>query len=94
MVLDNPAARKGERVRELVGARDCELAFLPAYSPDLNPTEEASSKVKGIVVRKTEARTREAPIEAPGRAPDALTARDARGFFRHCGYRRGAVQLL
>ncbi len=92
VVLDNLAAHKGERVRELVEERGCELLFLPPYSPDLNPIEEAFSKVKALV-RKTEARTREALIEALGRALDTVTARDARGFFGHCGYRR-AVQLL
>ncbi len=92
VVLDNLAAHKGERVRELVEARGCELLFLPAYSPDLNPIEEAFSKVKGLL-RRAEARTREALIEALGRALEAVTAQDARGFFGHCGYRR-TDQLL
>ncbi len=92
VVMDNLSVHKGERVRELVEARGCELLFLPAYSPDLNPIEEAFSKVKGLL-RETEARSREALIEALGRALDAVTAKDARGFFGHCGYRR-AGQLL
>ncbi len=83
---------KGERVRELVEERGCELLFLPPYSPDLNPIEEAFSKVKGLL-RRTEARICEALIEAMGRALDAVTAEDARGFFGHCGYRR-VGQLL
>ena len=66
--------------------------FLPPYSPDMNPIEEAFSKVKGLL-RKAESRTREALIEAIGRALDAVTAQDARGFFGHCGYRR-VGQLL
>ncbi len=93
MVLDNLVVHKGERrVRELVEERGCELLFLPPYSPDLNPIEEAFSKVKGLL-RRTEARTCEALIEAMGRALDAVTAEDARGFFGHCGYRR-VGQLL
>ncbi len=92
VVMDNLAAHKGERVRELVEARGCELLFLPPYSPDLNPIEEAFSKVKGLL-RKAEARSREVLIEALGRALDAVTAQDARGFFGHCGY-RPAGQLL
>ena len=92
VVMDNLSVHKGERVRELVEEVGCELLFLPAYSPDLNPIEEAFSKVKGLL-RKTEARSREALIEALGRALDAVTAQDARGFFGHCGYRR-AGQLL
>jgi transposase len=61
--------------------------FLPPYSPDLNPIEEAFAKLKTLL-RKTGARTREALVEAMGRALDAVTARDARGFFGHSGYHR------
>ena len=92
VVMDNLSAHKGERVRELVEERGCEVLFLPPYSPDMNPIEEAFSKVKGLL-RKAESRTREALIEAIGRALDAVTAQDARGFFGHCGYRR-VGQLL
>ncbi len=60
--------------------------YLPPYSPDFNPIEEAFAKVKALL-RGFEARTREALVEALGRALDAVTARDARGFFEHCGYR-------
>ena len=45
VVMDNLGAHKGERVGELVEARSCELLFLPAYSPDFSPIEEAFSKV-------------------------------------------------
>jgi transposase len=92
VVLDNLGAHKGERVRELIEARGCEVLFLPPYSPDLNPIEEAFSKVKALL-RQAGPRTREALVEAMGRALDAVTARDARGFFEHCGYRPSA-QLL
>jgi len=85
VVLDNLGAHKGERVRELVEGRGCELLFLPAYSPDFSPIEEAFSKVKAHL-RKAAARTRGALVEAMGRALDAVTAQDARGWFGHCGY--------
>jgi transposase len=85
VVLDNLNAHKGERVRELVEARGCELLFLPAYSPDFSPIEEAFSKVKGRL-RREKARTKEALLEAIGRALDAVSGRDARGWFAHCGY--------
>ncbi len=85
-MLDSLSAHKGGKVRELVEDAGCEVVYLPAYSPDLNPIEQAFSKVKGQV-RKAEARTREALIEAMGRALNAVTDRDARGFFGHCGYR-------
>jgi transposase len=86
VVMDNLAAHKGKRVRELIGGQGCELLYLPPYSPDLNPIEEAFSKVKSIL-RKAEARTREALVEVIGAALSAVTARDARGFVEHCGYR-------
>jgi transposase len=85
VVMDNLTTHKGERVRELIEERGCELLYLPPYSPDLNPTEEAFSKIKGIL-RKAEGRSREALIEAMDRALDAITPQDAQSFFRHCGY--------
>ena len=62
------------------------LWFLPAYySPDLNPVEEAFSKVKASL-RKAAARTRAALVEAMGEAFSSVTPRDAEGWFAHCGY--------
>jgi len=92
VVMDNLSAHKGERVRELIEDRGCELLYLPSYSPDLNPIEEAFSKMKGIL-RKIEARSREALLEAIGVAISAVNDRDALGFFVHCGYRT-TVQLF
>lgn len=92
VAMDNLSAHKGEEVRELIEARGCEVLFLPAYSPDYNPIEEAFSKIKGLL-RKAQARTREALIEALGEAISAVTVGDARGYFEHCGYRR-VGQLL
>jgi transposase len=86
VVMDNLSAHKGERVRELLESAGCELLYLPPYSPDFSPIEEAFSKVKALL-RKAQARSREALVEAMGKALDAVTARDARGFFEHCGYR-------
>jgi transposase len=86
VIMDNLTAHKGERIKELIEERGCELLYLPPYSPDLNPIEEAFSKIKGIL-RLAEARSREALVEAMGRALDAVTSRDARSFFEHCGYR-------
>jgi transposase len=86
VVMDNLAAHKGDRIRELIESAGCELLYLPPYSPDLNPIEEAFSKIKGLL-RKAGARSREALIEAMGRALEAITFEDARGFFEHCGYR-------
>jgi transposase len=92
VVADNLAAHKGEEVRDLVEARGCEVLFLPPYSPDYNPIEEAFSKIKNLL-RKAQARTRETLIEALGAAISVITIQDTRGFIEHCGYRL-AVQLL
>jgi transposase len=88
VVMDNLSAHKGERIRELIEGRGCELLYLPSYSPDFNPIEEAFSKIKGLL-RKLEACSRKALLEAIGVAISALSAQDARGFFEHCGYRVG-----
>jgi transposase len=85
VVLDNLAAHKGQRIRELVEARGCELLYLPPYSPDYNPIEEAFSKIKAAL-RKAEARTRQTLVQALGAAICAVTAADARGYFEHGGY--------
>ncbi len=85
VVMDNLGAHKTDRVRELIEGRGCELWFLPPYSPDLNPIEEAFSKIKARL-RKTAARTREALMEAVGEALSAVTSQDAHGWFAHCGY--------
>ncbi len=85
VVMDNLSSHKGPRVRELIEERDCELLYLPPYSPDLNPIEEAFSKVKEIL-RRAEARSREALIEAIGKALRAVSSHDAKGFFAHRGY--------
>jgi transposase len=92
VVMDNLSSHKGPRVRQLLEARGCELLYLPAYSPDLNPIEEAFAKIKALL-RKAGARTREALLEAMGEALDAVTASVVRGFFEHRGYRASA-QLL
>ena len=49
VVMDNLTAHKGERVRELIEQRGCELVFLPPYSPDFNPIEQAFSKLKALL---------------------------------------------
>ena len=92
VVMDNLSSHKGSRVRELVEGRGCELLYLPPYSPDLNPIEEAFAKTKALL-RRVGARTREALIEAIGRALDEVTASDVLGFFEHRGYRLLAQPL-
>jgi transposase len=92
VVMDNLSAHKGERIKELIEGRGCELVYLPSYSPEYNPIEEAFSKIERLV-RKAEARTKEALIEAIGSALSAVSSRDAHRFFEHCGYRMPVQSL-
>jgi transposase len=85
VVLDNLQVHKSLKVRELIEGAGASVLFLPSYSPDFSPIEGAFSKVKNLV-RKAQARTQEALIEAIGDALDAVSRRDALGFFEHCGY--------
>jgi transposase len=92
VTMDNLSAHKPARVRELIESRGCELLYLPAYSPDFNPIEEAFSKIKGML-RQAGTRTKDALIDVLGEALSAVSAQDARGYFQHAGYRPQA-QLL
>jgi len=86
VVLDGLGAHRTGKVRELIEATGAELVFLPSYSPDLNPIEEAFSKIKGIA-RKVGARTREALEEAIAVALSTVTSEDSAGWFKHAGYK-------
>jgi transposase len=92
VVMDNLSVHKSEAVRELIEGTGAEVLYLPPYSPDFNPIEEAFSKIKNLL-RKAGARAREALVEAIGQALSKVTEEDARAFFEHCGYRE-AVQSL
>jgi transposase len=85
VVLDNLSIHKDARVRAAVEAAGCRLLSLPPYSPDFSPIELASSKVKAAL-RQVGARAQDALDAAIDRAVATITARDASGFFRHCGY--------
>ena len=85
VIVDNLGAHKGRKVRELIESRAASVSFLPPYSPDFNPIEEAFSKIKAIL-KKVAARGREALIEAIGIALEAVGRQDAWGWFAHCGY--------
>jgi len=85
VVLDGLGAHRTDRVRELIEGRGADLVFLPSYSPEMNPIEEAFSKIKQLV-RKEGARVREVLVEAIARALAAVTIEDAAGWFAHAGY--------
>lgn len=92
VVMDNLGAHRPKRIRELIEERGCDLLYLPPYSPDFNPIEEALSKIKHFL-RRASARTKEGLIEAMGQALASVSAEDVQGFFTHCGYRAPAQQL-
>jgi transposase len=86
VIMDNLQVHKSTKVRKLVESAGASILFLPPYSPDFSPIEEAFSKIKAILGR-VEARTQQALVEATGQALDAVSRRDALGWFSHCGYR-------
>jgi len=85
VLMDNLSVHTSGWVRDLIEERGCQLWLLPSYSPDMNPIEEAFSKVKTLL-RKAKARTLQALFEATARALWAVSADDALGYFEHCGY--------
>jgi transposase len=88
VLMDNLSVAPVHRskwVRDLIEEKGCQLWLLPSYSPDMNPIEEAFSKVKELL-RKAKARTLEVLFEATAQALEAVGADDARGYFEHCGY--------
>jgi transposase len=85
VVLDRLGAHRTDRVKQLIEGRGADLVFLPSYSPEMNPIEEAFSKIKQLV-RKAGARVREELGAAIARALAAVTPEDAAGWFAHAGY--------
>ena len=90
VILDNLSAHKVAGVRQLIEDRGAQLLYLPPYSPDFNPIEQAWSKLKQRL-RGVKARVLEQLEPAIADALSAITAHNARAFFRHCGY--GIQQL-
>lgn len=85
VVLDNLSVHKSMTARRLIEAAGCQLVFLPTYSPDFNPIEQAFAKLKQRL-RTIEARTVDAILTATHQQYSAITAADARAFFRNAGY--------
>lgn len=85
VVMDNLSAHKVAGIRELMAARGAQPVYLPPYSPDLNPIEQAWSKFKQFL-RTAKARTAEALDQAITEALKTITADNAQAWFRHCGY--------
>lgn len=85
VILDNLSVHKQPALTRAIEAVGCEVRFLPTYSPDFNPIEQAFAKIKHRL-RRAQAKTTDTLVDAIAAALDGVTAVDARGFFRGCGY--------
>lgn len=85
VVMDNLSSHKVKGVREAIESVGASVVYLPPYSPDLNPIENAFSKIKGLL-RSAGHRVQKTLWSDTQRMLDAITVSDAEGFFRHCGY--------
>jgi transposase len=86
VIMDNLSSHKRIGVREAIEAAGATLMFLPPYSPDLNPIENAFAKFKWLL-KSTSQRTVDALWNACGRLLDRFTEQECRNYIRHCGYR-------
>jgi transposase len=86
VIMDNLASHKKAGVSEAIESAGATVLYLPPYSPDFNPTENAFSKFKWLLKSSAE-RTVTALWEACGKLLDAFPESECRNYFRHCGYR-------
>ena len=93
VLCDNLPVHKRARAREALEAAGCTLRFLPRYSPDFNPIEQAFAKLKQNL-RRASARTIDTVIDATGVAMTTVTANDARAFFADAGFALPSGQNL
>lgn len=85
VVMDNLPSHKVKGVRELVEATGAPLQYLPPYSPDFNPIEQAFAKLKALL-RKAAARSVEALWNAIGNIVNTFTAEECTNYFANSGY--------
>ena len=85
VVMDNLSSHKGPRVRAMIEAAGATLLYLPPYSPDFNPIENAFAKLKALL-RKAAERTIEGLWAAIGRLLDAFTSQECANYFAAAGY--------
>jgi transposase len=85
VIMDNLSSHKGLRVRELIEAAGAELHYLPPYSPDFNPIENAFAKLKALL-RKAAKRTVEGLWTAIGEMLPAFKPAECRNYFTAAGY--------
>ena len=85
VLLDNLRSHKVAGIAEAVAAREARLIYLPPYSPDLNPIEQAFAKYKALL-RKAAERTVEGLWQTIGRIADLFSPTECRNFFNNAGY--------
>ena len=85
VVMDNLSAHKGVAIRDAIQAAGAELRFLPPYSPDFNPIEQAFAKLKALM-RKAATRSKEALWNKVGESLDAFTPDECTNYFTAAGY--------
>jgi len=85
VIMDNLSSHKGPRVREMIEAANASLLYLPPYSPDFNPIENAFSKLKAHL-RKAAERTVDSLWAAIGRIIDTFTPAECTNYFAAAGY--------
>ena len=90
LVLDNLAVHRISGLREWLAERGVQVLFLPPYSPDFSPIEQAWSKLK-TAVRTAQAQSRAALEAAVQAAVDWISSQDAQHWFDHCGYHMQAA---
>jgi transposase len=86
VIADNLSSHKVAGVREVIETCGASLRFLPPYSPDLNPIEQAFAKLKELL-RAEAARTIDALWTAAGQLLDRFTPDECANYFAHAGYR-------
>ena len=87
--MDNLSSHKVAGIREAIEAAGGQLAYLPAYSPDLNPIEQVFAKLKAVLRAKA-IRTVDALWTALGEISDAITPTEAANYLRNSGYFQSA----
>jgi transposase len=85
VIMDNLSSHKGLRVRELIEAAGASVRYLPPYSPDFNPIENAFAKLKALL-RKAAERTVTALWDRIGLVIDAFTPVECANYFAAAGY--------
>lgn len=91
VVLDNLAVHKQPAVRAAIEAAGAQIRFLPPYSPDFNPIEQAFAKLKAFL-RAARPRNFDHVTALVAAALALFTPAECRNYVRHCGYRL-TVQL-